>query len=140
MYFSSFPSPPQNKTPKAYNALGVLFCSFRSINFCWQFIFLLFSARSVCQWVDTDSSTPPKGTNKKRARFFCFRYFAVVIRHLISRPQRCQILQETSQQKFWDLRKPCNGYESPPIDGYVPSFYRNAVGGKRHFLLRSYRA
>ena len=28
------------------------------------------------------------GTNKKRARCFCFRHFAVVIRHLISCPQR----------------------------------------------------
>ena len=38
--------------------------------------------------MDADSSTHPKGTNRKRARFSCFRLFAVVIRHLISRPQR----------------------------------------------------
>ena len=38
--------------------------------------------------MNTDCSTHPKGTNKKRARCACFRYFAVVIRHLISRSQR----------------------------------------------------
>ena len=38
--------------------------------------------------MNTDYFTHPKGTNKKRARCTCFRYFAIVIRHLISRPQR----------------------------------------------------
>ena len=38
--------------------------------------------------MNTDCSTHPKGTNRKRARCVCFRYFAVVIRHLISRSQR----------------------------------------------------
>ena len=78
----------------------------------------------ACLWVNTDCSTPPKGTNRKRARCSCFHCFAVAIKDLISRPQRCQILQETSLQKLWDLRKPCNGYESPPFDDYVASFYR----------------
>ena len=39
--------------------------------------------------MNTDCSIHLMGTNKKRARCACFRLFAVVIRHLISRPQRC---------------------------------------------------
>ena len=89
---------------------------------------------SVCQWVNTDCSTHPKGTNKKRARCACFHYFAVVIRHLISRPQRCQNLRQTSQQKLRILRKPRNGYESPPYDDQIAVPCRNAIDGEGHFL------
>ena len=74
------------------------------------------------------------GTNKKRARCFCFRHFAVVIRHLISHPQRCQNLRQTSQQKFEGMRKPCNGYEGPPFDDQIAVPCRNAIDGEGHFL------
>ena len=87
----------------------------------------------------TDCSTHPKRTNKKRARCFCFRLFAVVIRHPISRPQRCQNLRQTSQQKFEGMRKSCNGYEGSPFDDQIAVPRRNAVDGGGYFLLRSYQ-
>ena len=89
---------------------------------------------STCQSVDTDCSTHQKGTNKKRARFSCFRLFAVVIRHLISRPQRCQNLRQMSQQKFEGMRKSCNGYEGSPFDDQIAVPCRNAIDGEGHFL------
>ena len=55
--------------------------------------------------MDTDCSTHPKGTNKKRARCFCFRYFAVVIRHLISRPQRTPKSSRNVTAKVWEPAK-----------------------------------
>lgn len=64
MYFSSFPSPPQNKTPKAYNALGVLFCGFRSINFCWQSIFLLFIPNQIHKSIIVNYANKSKLQNK----------------------------------------------------------------------------
>ena len=88
----------------------------------------------ACQWVNTDCSTHPKGTNRKRARYACFRLFAVVIRHLISRPQRCQNLRQTSQQKFEGMRKSCNGYEGSPFDDQIAVPRRNAVDGEGYFL------
>ena len=60
---------------------------------------------SVCQGVNTDCSTHPKGTNKKRARCACFRYFAVVIRHLISRPQRTPKSSRNVTAKVWEPAK-----------------------------------
>lgn len=39
--------------------------------------------------MNKDCSTHLKGTNRKRARCSCFHCFAVVIRDLISCPQRC---------------------------------------------------
>ena len=84
--------------------------------------------------MNTGFSTHPKGTNRKRAGFFCLRYFAVVIRHLICRPQRCQNLRQTSQQKFEGMRKPCNGYEGPPFDDQIAVPCRNAIDGEGHFL------
>ena len=80
---------------------------------------------SACQWVDTDCSTHPKGTNRKRARYSCFRHFAVVIRHLISRPQRCQNLQQTSQQKFESLR---NFHNCPPFHVWTFTSTAHSVG------------
>ena len=74
------------------------------------------------------------GTNKKRARCSCFHHLAVVIRHLISRPQRCQNLRQTSQQKFEGMRKSCNGYEGSPFDDQIAVPRRNAVDGGGYFL------
>ena len=84
--------------------------------------------------MNTDCSTHPKGTNKKRARCACFRLFAVVIRHPISRPQRCQNLRQTSQQKFEGMRKSRNGYEGSPFDDQIAVPRRNAVDGGGYFL------
>lgn len=57
-------------------------------------------------------STQQKGTNKRRARFSCFHHFAVVIRHLSSRPQRTP---KSSTTRRVDIRETASKWKESDI-------------------------